>query len=51
MTVLGKGSIDYQPILRAATGLKYYFVEQEEFDMDPMKELHEDAEYVRKLNV
>ena len=51
MTVLGKGSIDYRPILRAATGLKYYFVEQEEFDMDPMKELHEDAEYVRKLDV
>ena len=51
MTVLGKGSIDYGPIMRAATGLKYYFVEQEEFDMDPMEELREDAEYMRKLNV
>ena len=51
MTVLGKGSIDYAPIMRAATGLKYYFIEQEEFDMDPMTELREDAEYMRKLNV
>ncbi|MGA8727754.1 MAG: sugar phosphate isomerase/epimerase [Terracidiphilus sp.] len=51
MTVLGKGSPEYGPIMRAATGLKYYFVEQEEFDMDPMQELHEDAEYMRRLNV
>lgn len=51
MTVLGKGSMDYVPIMRAATGLKYYFVEQEEFNMDPMEELHEDAEYMRHLNV
>jgi hypothetical protein len=37
--------------MRAATGLKYYFIEQEEFDMDPMTELREDAAYMRKLNV
>ncbi len=48
--VLGKGKIDYGPILRAATGLKYYFVEQEEFDMDVMEELKLDAEYMRNLN-
>ena len=48
---MGKGVIDYQPILRAATGLKHYFIEQEEFDGDPMTELREDAEYMRKLNV
>jgi sugar phosphate isomerase/epimerase len=51
MTVLGKGSIDYAPVMRAATGLKYYFIEQEEFDMDPMTELREDAAYMRRLNV
>jgi sugar phosphate isomerase/epimerase len=50
MTVLGKGNMDYNPIMRAATGLKYYFVEQEEFDMEPIEELGLDAEYMRKLN-
>ena len=29
--VMGKGTIDYRPILRAATGIKHYFIEQEEF--------------------
>lgn len=47
--VLGKGSIDYKPILRAASGLKYYFIEQEGYDIDPMEELKQNAEYVRKL--
>ncbi|MGA7341015.1 MAG: sugar phosphate isomerase/epimerase [Terracidiphilus sp.] len=51
MPVLGKGSIDYGPILRAATGLKYYFVEQEQFDIDPIEELKQDADYMRKLKV
>lgn len=49
--VLGKGEIDYQPILRAASGLKYYFVEQEHFDFEPFEELRQDAEYMRKLKV
>ena len=35
--------------LRAATGLKHYFIEQEEFEGDPMTELREDVEYMRKL--
>lgn len=51
ITVLGKGGIDYRPIMRAAKGLKYYFVEQEEFDMEPIEEIHVDAEYMRKLSV
>jgi sugar phosphate isomerase/epimerase len=51
MTVLGKGSIDYGPIMHAATGLKYYFVEQEAFEMEPIEELRLNAEYMRKLNV
>jgi hypothetical protein len=37
--------------MRAATGLKYYFVEQEQFDMEEIEELRLDAEYMRKLSV
>jgi sugar phosphate isomerase/epimerase len=48
--VMGKGSIDYKPIFHAATGLKHYFIEQEEFDGDPMTELREDADFVKRLN-
>jgi len=49
-TVLGRGVVDYAPIMRAATGLKYYFIEQEEFDIDAMQALRIDADYMRKLN-
>jgi sugar phosphate isomerase/epimerase len=51
MPVLGKGNIDYAPIFRAATGLRYYFVEQEQFDIDPIEELKQDAEYMRSLKL
>jgi sugar phosphate isomerase/epimerase len=51
MTVLGKGKVDYGPIMRAATGLKYYFVEQEQFEMEPIEELRLNAEYMRHLGV
>lgn len=51
MTVLGKGAIDYVPILRVATGLKYYFVEQEQFDMEPIEELRLDADFIHRLGV
>ncbi len=47
--VMGKGTIDYKPIMAAATGLKHYFIEQEEYDGDPITELHEDVEYMRKI--
>jgi sugar phosphate isomerase/epimerase len=50
-TVMGRGVVDYKPILRAATGLKHYFIEQEEFDIDPIEALRLDAEFMRKLNV
>lgn len=50
-TELGRGLIDYAPILRAATHLRYYFIEQEEFDIDPLQALRIDANYMRKLNV
>jgi sugar phosphate isomerase/epimerase len=49
--VMGRGVVDYRPILRAATGLKHYFIEQEEFDIDPMEALRLDAEYIRKLEI
>jgi len=50
-TVLGQGTMDYAPILRAATGLKHYYIEQEEFTIDPMEALRMDADYMRKLNL
>ena len=50
-TEMGRGKIDYRPIMRAATGLKQYFIEQEEFDIDPMQALRIDAEYMRNLRV
>jgi sugar phosphate isomerase/epimerase len=48
-TVVGKGDVKYKPILRAATGLKYYFVEVEHYNMDHIQELKLDADYMRKL--
>jgi sugar phosphate isomerase/epimerase len=50
-TVMGRGAVDYKPILRAATGLKHYFIEQEEFDIDTMEALRLDAEYMRRLDL
>ncbi|MGA2170054.1 MAG: sugar phosphate isomerase/epimerase [Terracidiphilus sp.] len=50
-TVMGRGAMDYRPILRASTGLKHYFIEQEEFDIDPIEALRLDADYMRKLDV
>lgn len=47
--VMGHGVVDYRPILSAATALKYYFVEQEEFTGDPMQELREDAAYMKNF--
>jgi sugar phosphate isomerase/epimerase len=50
-TVMGRGVVDYKPILRAATGLKRYYIEQEEFDMDPIEALRLDAEYMKNLKL
>jgi len=50
-TVMGRGVVDYRPILRAATGLKHYFIEQEEFDIEPFEALRLDADYLRKLDL
>jgi sugar phosphate isomerase/epimerase len=49
--VLGRGTLDYAPIFKAATGLKHYFIEQEDFDMDTIEALRLDAEYMTKLSV
>jgi sugar phosphate isomerase/epimerase len=49
LTVMGKGQIDYVPILQAAKYLKYYFVEQEEFDGDPATELRADADFMKRI--
>jgi sugar phosphate isomerase/epimerase len=49
--VMGTGIANCAQILRAATGLKHYFIEQEEFIGDPMTELGEDADYLRKIDV
>jgi sugar phosphate isomerase/epimerase len=51
MTLLGKGSPDFAAIMPAATALKYYFIEQEAFEMEPFEELRLNAEYMRHLNV
>lgn len=49
---MGHGFIDYKPILKAATGMKQYFIEQEEYTTDkPYEELREDAEFMKKLDV
>ncbi len=49
--VLGTGVIDYHPIFKAATGLKQYFIEQEEFKGDTLSELHQDAAYMENFSI
>ena len=49
--ILGRGSMDYRPILRAATSLKHAYVEQEEFDMDIIESARLNAEYLKKLDI
>ncbi|MGB8260428.1 MAG: sugar phosphate isomerase/epimerase [Terracidiphilus sp.] len=49
--ILGRGTMDYRPILRAATSLKHYYIEQEEFDMDPIEALRLNAEYMAKIDL
>jgi sugar phosphate isomerase/epimerase len=47
--IMGKGFIDYRPILKAATGMKHCFVEQEEYTFDPIEDLKQDGEFLEKL--
>lgn len=48
--LMGKGSIDYKPIFKAATGLKQYFIEQEEYTYNPIEDLRRDAQFMRKFS-
>ncbi len=50
-TEMGRGVAHYAEVMRAARGMKYYFIEQEEFDMDPMEALGIDAKYMEQLRV
>jgi len=47
----GCRAVDYQPVQRAATGLKHAFIEPEEFDIDPIEAIHLDAQYLRKVEI
>lgn len=47
--LMGKGSIDYRPIFKAATAMKQYFIEQEEYTFNPIEDLRLDAEYMKNL--
>lgn len=50
-TSVGRGKMDYRPIMAAATHLKYYFVEQEQFEMPVIDEITLEAKYMASLNV
>lgn len=48
--LMGKGSIDYRPIFKAATSMKQYFIEQEEYTFNPIEDLRLDAEYMKNFS-
>ena len=50
---LGRGSIDYRPIFEAAknANIKHAFIEQEQYDKQPLEALKIDAEYMKALTV
>jgi sugar phosphate isomerase/epimerase len=50
---LGRGSIDYRPIYKAAekAHITHAFIEQEQYDMPPMDALKIDADYIKDLKV
>lgn len=50
---LGRGSIDYRPIYKAAekAHITHAFIEQEQYDMPPMDALKIDADYIKALKV
>ena len=52
-TELGRGSIDYVPILEAAdkAHIRHCFVEQEGFDRSPWESLRIDADFMRNLTL
>lgn len=50
---LGKGNVDFKKTLRVAmdNGMKYYFVEQEEYPGEVMASMKHDADYMKALSV
>jgi sugar phosphate isomerase/epimerase len=50
-TEFGKGDIDLKALLAQAkkSGMKYYFVEQEEYTLSPLAAMQYDFDYLRKL--
>jgi sugar phosphate isomerase/epimerase len=50
---LGKGSIDFDTILKAAkkAGVKYYLVEQEEYPGPSIESLKVDADWMKKVSI
>ncbi len=49
---LGQGTTNFKAIFEAAdkNRIKHYFVEQEQYDMDPWEALKVDADYMKSLN-
>ena len=52
-TEFGKGGLDIRQLLsnRAQSGLKYFFIEQEEYTSTPMESMTENMEYLKKLSI
>lgn len=53
-SILGKGSINFPPILKAAkqNGVQYFLVEQDEtYDIPVIKAIKESADYLKKLKI
>lgn len=50
-TEVGNGSIDFKPFLKKAklSGLKYAFVEQENFDIDPYESINRSSAFLKKI--
>lgn len=50
-TEFGKGALDISKMLKRSkqSGMKYFFVEQEEYTSTPLQSMQENMEYLRKL--
>lgn len=52
-TEFGKGGLDIRKMLTNAkqSGMKYFFVEQEEYSINPLESMKENMEYLKKLKI
>ncbi len=50
-TEIGKGTIDFKSIFanKAESGMKYFFLEQESFEMDPYNSIAISYDYLKNL--